>query len=166
MNSNTVNTLNQYLTFTLNKELFALDISWVKEILSNVCITKVPRMPKYILGVINVRGHAIPVVDLHAKFETGKSNISSETCVIIIEVEMADEVVVIGALADTVQEVIELKDDQINPPPKIGTSIDTKFLKGFGKKDEGFIIILDTNCVFADEEIETIKATTNCKENN
>ncbi len=150
--------LNQYLTFTLADELFALDIAWVKEILSDIKITKIPRMPHFIMGVINVRGHAMPVINLHRKFGMQDTPLTNETCVIIAEIEMGDEMVVIGALADTVQEVLELKPDQIDPPPKMGTVIDARFMKGFGKHNDEFIIILDINGVFSDEDIEAIQA--------
>lgn len=149
--------LNQYLTFTLTDELFALDIAWVKEILSDVKITKIPKMPHFIMGVINVRGHAMPVINLHRKFGMPDAPLTNETCVIITEIEMGGEMVVIGALADTVQEVLELKPDQIDPPPKMGTAIDARFMKGFGKHNEAFIIILDINGVFTDEDIEAVQ---------
>jgi purine-binding chemotaxis protein CheW len=149
--------LNQYLTFTLSEELFALDIAWVKEILSDVKITKIPRMPHFIMGVINVRGHAMPVINLHRKFGMPDAPLTNETCVIITEINLDNEIVVIGALADTVQEVMELKPDQIDPPPKMGAAIDTRFMKGFGKHNDAFIIILDINGVFSDEDIEALQ---------
>ena len=149
--------LNQYLTFTLSEELFALDIAWVKEILSDVKITKIPRMPHFIMGVINVRGHAMPVINLHRKFGMPDAPLTNETCVIITEIDLDDEMVVIGALADTVQEVLELKPDQIDPPPRMGAAIDARFMKGFGKHNDAFIIILDINGVFTDEDIEAVQ---------
>ena len=153
-----VSGLHQYLTFTLDEELFALDITSVREILDDTNITRIPRTPPFMRGVINLRGHAVPVVDLRLKFGFPKTEFTVNTCVIIVEMLVDDEQVVIGALADDVQEVVEMNPDQIDPPPRMGAAIDTAFIKGMGKRDEQFVIILDVNCIFSEAEIKVVAA--------
>lgn len=145
--------LNQYLTFTLGEEIFALDISFVREILDDTNITRIPRTPPSMRGVLNVRGHAVPVVDLRRKFGMSSTEMTVNTCVIITEVTIDDDMAQVGALADTVQEVLEILPAQIDPPPQMGTSIDTRFIRGMAKKDNRFIIILDVNRIFSSEEL-------------
>ena len=148
--------LHQYLTFTLGSELFALDIGWVKEILDDKNITKIPRTPDFVRGVINVRGRAIPVVDLRLKFGMPATELATNTCVIIAEVEMQGEKVVMGALADAVQEVLELRPDDIEPAPRLGSAIDVEFIQAIGKHNSKFIIILDINKVFSPDELADV----------
>jgi purine-binding chemotaxis protein CheW len=144
--------LNQYLTFTLGDELFAIDISSVREILDDKKITKVPRTPPYMRGVLNLRGHAVPVVDLRLKFGMSATAMTVNTCVIITEIALDNEHVVIGALADSVQEVVEIEPGQIDPPPRMGTAINAKFIHGMGKRNERFIMILNIDQVFEDAD--------------
>ncbi len=151
------NEINQYLTFTLDQELFALDIFSVREVLEYTQITRVPRTPAYMRGIINVRGNAVPVIDLNMKFGRSKTEQTINTSIIIVEVEMESETVTIGALADSVREVFEMREDQIDPPPKMGTAIRADFIKGMGKQDDDFIMILDINKVFSAEELAAIR---------
>ncbi len=146
----------QYLTFVLDSELFALDITRVREVLEFHEVTKVPRMPAYMRGVINLRGAVVPVLDLKQKFGMGATAQTVDTCVIITEVDLEGEQVVIGALADAVQEVFDLDPSQVEPPPKIGTRLDTTFIQGMGKKDEQFVILLDIDRVFSADEVLAI----------
>ena len=143
----------QYLTFKLDDEIFALDVGKVREVLEHTKITKVPRTPDFMLGVINLRGSVVPVVDMRLKFDMEKTEKTVNTCIIITEVQMDEEITVLGALADSVQEVIDLEPEQIEPAPRIGTSINTDFIKGMGKSDEHFTMILDIDKVFSAEEI-------------
>lgn len=145
--------LNQYLTLTLADELFALNINSVREILEMTDITKIPRTPDYMRGVINLRGHAVPVVDLRSKFGMPATEPTVNTCIIITEIAQDGASMQIGALADSVQEVLELGPETIDPPPRMGTSIDTDFIRGMGKHDDQFIIILDIDRVFSIEEL-------------
>ncbi len=144
---------NQYLTFTLDRELFALDIASVREVLELVNITRVPRTPDYIRGVINLRGRAVPVVDLKKQFGLGETARTVNTCIIIVEVSLDGEWTALGALADSVQEVYEMETSQIEPPPRMGTPIKADFIRGMGKTGEQFIIILDINKVFTSLEL-------------
>jgi purine-binding chemotaxis protein CheW len=144
---------SQYLTFKLDDEVFALDISKVREVLDFTAVAKVPRTPDFMLGVINLRGSVVPVVDMRIKFAMSATETTVNTCIIIVEIELDGETTMLGALADSVQEVIDLEPDQIEPPPRIGTRLDTRFIKGMGKRDSEFIIILDIDKVFSVDEL-------------
>lgn len=151
--------MTQYLSFKLEDEIFALDISKVREVLDLTTITKVPRTPEFMRGVINLRGGVVPVVDMRLKFGMSRTERTVNTCIIIVEVTLDDETTVLGALADMVQEVFELEPGQIEPAPRIGTFLDTGFLKGMGKRHEQFILILDIDRVFSSEELALVQAT-------
>ncbi len=150
--------ITQYLTFKLEDEVFALDIGKVREVLDFTSITKVPRTPDFMRGVINLRGSVVPVVDLRLKFGMPKTEKTVNTCIIIVEVTVDNETTILGALADSVQEVLDLEPGHIEPAPKIGTRLNTEFIKGMGKRDNQFIIILDIDKVFSAGEIEMARA--------
>ncbi len=152
-----VTVTTQYLTFKLDEEVFALDISKVREVLDYTTITKVPKTPEFMRGVINLRGSVVPVVDLRLKLGMTQTEKTVNTCIIITEVMVADETVVLGVLADSVQEVVDLEPGQIEPAPKIGTTLRTEFIKGMGKQNENFIIILDIDQVFSAEELALVQ---------
>lgn len=147
------NETGQYLTYKLADEIFALDIAKVREVLDFTSITKVPQTPPYMCGVINLRGSVVPVIDMRLKFGMSKTEQTVNTCIIITEIQLEDETTVLGALADSVQEVLNLGAGQIEPPPKIGTGLNTDFIKGMGKQDDQFIIILDIDKVFSADEL-------------
>ncbi len=153
-----INETTQYLTFKLEGEVFALDISKVREVLDFTTITKVPRTPEFMRGVINLRGNVVPVVDMRLKFGMTKTENTVNTCIIIVETSLDGEMTVLGALADVVQEVMELGSGQIEPAPKIGARLKTDFIQGMGKRDEGFIIILDIDRVFSADELALVQA--------
>ena len=146
----------QYLTFMLADEVFAVDVARVREILEITSITKVPQVPDFMRGVINLRGCVVPVIDLRLKFAMQETAQTVNTCIIVVEVEMGGESIVLGALADSVQEVIEMEPSQIEAAPHIGTHLQTEFLKGMGKLDSNFIMILDIDKVFNSEELANI----------
>lgn len=149
---------SQYLTFKLDNEIYAMDITTVREVLDIIPITKVPQMPDFMCGVINLRGGVVPVVDLRLKFGLKKSESLKETCIVIIEVVLDGEQTILGILVDSVLEVISLEPEQIDPPPRIGTRLKTEFIRGMGKKDTEFIIILETTKVFSAQELAIIQA--------
>ena len=149
----------QYLTFKLDDEVFALDITKVREVLDFTTVTKVPRTPDFMRGVINLRGSVVPVVDLRLKFGMTKTEKTVNTCIIIVEVNVDNETTILGALADSVQEVMDLGSDHIEPAPKIGTKLNTEFIKGMGKHNDGFVIILDIDRVFSTDELAGIGTT-------
>jgi len=150
---------NQYLTFKLADEVYALDISKVREVLEFTSVTKVPRTPEFMRGVINLRGGVVPVVDMRLKFGMSRTEKSINTCVVIVEIEVDGEKTVLGAMVDSVQEVIELEPAQIEPPPKIGLRLKTDFIKGMGKHNEQFLIILDIDRVFSTDELMLVQET-------
>ena len=150
-------TINQYLTFKLEEETYALDISRVHSVLDFEKITKVPKIPDFMRGVINLRGSVVPIVDLKLKFGLPLTEKTIDTCVIIVEIVLDNEPTVLGILADSVQEVINLETSQIEPPPKIGTRLRTEFITGMGKKDDEFIILLDLDKVFTLEELSMVQ---------
>ncbi len=143
----------QYLTFQLGEEVFALDVCHVGEILEFTTVTKVPSTPDYMRGVINLRGSVVPVLDMKLKFGLTAIEKTVNTCVIVVEIPCEGETTVSGALVDSVQEVFELERDQIEPVPKIGAKLKTGFVKGMGKKDGHFVIILDIDKVFSSDEL-------------
>ena len=147
----------QYLTFRLGEEVFALDIAQVREVLDYTAITRVPRMPDFMRGVINLRGSVVPVVDLRLRFGMGATERTVNTCVIIAEVQVQGECTLLGALADSVQEVIDLEPGQIDPPPRLGGSVRAEFIRGMGKRDERFVIILDVDRVFSAGELALVQ---------
>lgn len=151
--------LHQYLTFHLGEEIFALDIGSVREIIDDKNFTKIPRTPEFMRGVINLRGHAVPVVDLRLKFGMSKTALSVNTCAIITDIPVGNGSVQIGALADSVEEVVEIKPEDIDSAPSMGTAIDSAFIKGMGKRDKRFIIILDEEHFLSDVEFNMTGGT-------
>jgi len=150
----------QYLTFTLEDEDFALEISKVREVLDYTTITRVPRMPDFMRGVINLRGNVVPVIDLRLKLGMSATEKTVDTCIVIVEIDVDGEMTQMGALADSVQEVIELHPDQISPPPKLGTKLNTEFIRGMGKQQEDkFLIILHIDRVLSTDELAMIQST-------
>lgn len=143
----------QYLTFQLGEEVFALGVSNVREILEFTTVIKVPKTPEFMRGVINLRGSVVPVLDMRLKFGLTRTEKTVDTCIIVVEVSFEGENTIIGALVDSVQEVFDLEPDQVEPAPKIGTQLKTEFIKGMGKRDDHFIIILDIDKVFSSEEL-------------
>ena len=148
----------QYLTFKLGEEMFALDIAKVREVLDFTTVTRVPRTPGFMRGVINLRGSVVPVVDLRLKFGMTRTESGVNTCIIITEVTVDGDRTVLGALADSVQEVIDLVPGDVSPAPRIGTRINTEFIQGMGKRDDRFIILLDIDRVFSTEELALVQA--------
>jgi purine-binding chemotaxis protein CheW len=159
MSVSSITDTRQYLTFLLGEEVFALDVSHVREILEFTTVTKVPKTPDYMRGVINLRGSVVPVLDMRLKFGLMEIEKTVNTCIIVVEVSCEGETTIIGALVDSVQEVFELEQGQIEPPPKIGTQLKTDFVKGMGKKGDRFVIILDIDKMFSSEELADVQET-------
>ncbi len=153
------NTTLQYLTFALGEEVFALETGSVREVIELVSVTRIPKTPPFMRGVINLRGHAVPVVDLRIKFDMPNVADTVNTCIIIVDVEVEGENCYMGAIVDSVREVFEMTSDQINPPPRMGTSIRADFIRGMGKQNEEFIMILDIGKVFSPEELQVMRGT-------
>ena len=153
----------QYLTFKLADEVFAIEVSKVREVLDFTTITKIPRTPDFMSGVINLRGNVVPVVDLRLCFEMSKTQKTVNTCIVVVEMLIEGESTIIGALADSVEEVIDLEPEHIQPAPKMGTQIRTEFIKGMGTRDAQFIMILDIDRVFSAEELSAVRSAEGSK---
>jgi purine-binding chemotaxis protein CheW len=147
---------NQYLTFVLGRETFALGILSIKEILEYSEPTEIPMMPAFIRGVVNLRGAAVPVVDLGARFGRPSAPVTKKTCVVIIETRVGDESHTLGVMVDSVNEVLEIPDSDIEPAPSFGASIRADFIQGMGKVRGKFVIILDVDRVLNIEELEML----------
>ncbi len=144
---------SQYLSFTLRNEDFAVEIFKVREVLDVATLTKIPRMPKYLCGVINLRGNVVPVVDLGLKLGMPPVEKTINTCIMIMEITVEDaaEAVLMGVLTDAVQAVLDLDSANIEDVPPMGTNLNTDFIKGMGRHDEKFLILLDIDKVLASE---------------
>ncbi len=157
MSASSITETSQYLTFKLDDEVFAVDVANVREILDLTPITKIPGTPDFMRGIINVRGNVVPVVDMRLKFSMSMSEATVNTCIVVLEVIIEDDVVVLGALVDSVQEVFELEPDQIEMAPKIGTKWRTELIKGIGKRNNEMIIIIDIAKAFSFDELSVIQ---------
>ena len=145
---------HQYLTFMLGREAFALGILSIKEILEYSAPTEIPMMPPYIRGVVNLRGAAVPVIDLCARFNRPATSVTKKTCIVIVETALGDQRHVIGVLVDAVNEVLEIPSTEIEPPPSFGATIRADFISGMGKVKGKFVIILDLDRIVSEEDLE------------
>lgn len=143
----------QYLTFMLGSEVFAIGILTIKEIIEYGQLTEVPMTPDFIRGVINLRGAVVPVVDLTARFGRKSAEVTRRTCIIIIEVTADDETNVVGVVVDAVNEVLEIPASEIEPPPAFGAKIRTDFIQGMGKVNGKFVILLEVGKVLSVEDL-------------
>ncbi len=150
--------MQQYLTFLLGGEVFALSIQSVKEILQYTAPTSVPMMPECIRGVINLRGSVVPVMDLAVRFGRPVSTVGRRTCIVILELAVDGVTHRFGLLADAASEVLEIAADAIEPVPEFGVRIDSRFVAGLGKVAEKFVVILDASQLLMLDEIGALPA--------
>ena len=143
----------QYLTFMLGGEMFAITIVGIKEIIEYAGLTPVPMMPSCILGVMNLRGSVVPVMDLSARFGKPTTALTKRTCIVIVEVAAGDVSHDMGILVDAVNAVLEIPTSEIEPAPAFGAKIRTDFMEGMGKVNGKFVILLNINRVLSVEEI-------------
>lgn len=158
METLTANDVTQYLTFRLGDEVYGLDVIHIKEVLGVPRITRVPRMPEYLSRVINLRGNVVPVLDVRQKFGLGVTTITDNTSIIVTELtglfhDGEAETITVGLFSDGVEEVVDIETSHIEPPPKIGVSIDTSFISGMGKLGDSFVILLDLTKLFTEREL-------------
>ncbi len=144
---------HHYLTFQLDSEWYAIEVLNIEEVLEYQHISRVPKMPAFMRGVINVRGNVVPVVDLRYKFGLTITEPGVDTSIIVLEVSLAGDTIRIATIADSVEEVVEISAEQVEPTPRIGTKLDTDFIEGIGKLDERFVVILDTDKIFSTQDI-------------
>ena len=148
----TLRAIASYITLKLGDELFAIDVAHVREVLDRSEITRVPTAPPYMRGVVNVRGAAVPVVDLRHRFGLPPADDTVNTRIVVLELPLDGELAVVGGLADSVHEVLELERSQIREPPRIAMRWRADMIEGLGKKGEQFIIVLDIARVFTTED--------------
>ena len=148
---------NQFLTFGIDGDVYAIPVSKVQEVLEYIKPVRLPKTAPYLKGLINIRGTGIPVVDLRMRFDMPELEVTSDTAIIVVEIfQGTGDMLIIGALTDEVHEVIELDPDQQEPAPRLGSKIDVNFIKSIGKKDGSFIIILDVDKIFSQDETAAI----------
>ncbi|MGB0370049.1 MAG: chemotaxis protein CheW [Opitutales bacterium] len=143
----------QYITFKLGDETFAVSVHQVREVLDITEFARIPNAPDYMRGVVNVRGSAIPVVDLRKKFGLPSTEPSDDSRIVIIELQTEDEVCVVGGMADSVKEVLELRSSDIDEPPKLGVNWHSEFIQGLGKQGDEFIILLNMQHLFEMDDL-------------
>lgn len=149
--------LQQYLTFMLGRETFAMGILAIKEIIEYGQLTEVPRMPAFIRGVINLRGAVVPVIDLGARFGKQVTQVGRRTCIVILEVIGEDgSKQDVGVMVDAVNAVLEIAATDIEPPPSFGAAIRADFISGMGKVNDRFMIILNVDRVLSLDELAAL----------
>jgi purine-binding chemotaxis protein CheW len=146
----------QYLTFTLGEEVFAMDIRTVREIIQHTTMTTVPLMPAFLRGVINLRGAVVPVIDLQSRLGRTCAAVGKKTCVVIFDATTEGERTELGLLVDSVSEVIDIAPADIEEPPQFGASIRRDFIRGMGKVDGNFIVILESERALNVDEMALI----------
>jgi purine-binding chemotaxis protein CheW len=151
------NGVKTFLSFKLSEEVFAINVSKVINILEMSHITRIPKAPEFMKGVINLRGTVLPVVDLRIKFGLPEKEITVDTSIIVLSIDLNGEPILIGTLVDAVREVLELKINEIAPAPTIGTKYNSGFIQGMWRTDEKFIMILDIDKVFSTDEVLDFK---------
>jgi purine-binding chemotaxis protein CheW len=149
---------DQYLTFLLGGEMYAIGILRIKEIIEYGHLTTVPMMPTFIRGVINLRGAVVPVVDLSARFGRQASQVTRRSCIVIIEASAGEETQDVGVVVDSVSEVLEIPATEIEPAPSFGARIRADFIQGMGKIDGKFVILLDVDKVLSVDEMAMLSA--------
>ncbi|TAH56001.1 MAG: chemotaxis protein CheW [Treponema sp.] len=157
----TASTIHQYLTFRLAQEQYAINVGSIKEVLGVPKVTRIPKMPDFMCGIINLRGTVVPVIDLCKKFGIGEVTHTPDTGIIVTEITPSadsEELLIIGVYSDVVQKVITIEPESIEPPPKIGIAIDTAFIQGMGHVDNEFIIILNINKILSGSELLELQA--------
>jgi purine-binding chemotaxis protein CheW len=153
--------VNQYLSFELSGENYAIPVTHIREVLLVPKITRIPRMPDFMRGIINLRGSVVPVLDLRLKFGIGETVVSESTAIIVVEVRLGDleaDMLRLGIFTDSVKKVITLGRDDIEPPPKIGAKINNAFILGMGHVDDGFLVILDIKEILTDEDMRLFES--------
>jgi purine-binding chemotaxis protein CheW len=147
----------QYLTFRCGEELFGVEILYVREIKGYSAPTTIPMMPRSVLGVINLRGNVLPIVDLNLRFGREKTKVTKRTCIVIIELQKENDSVSIGLLVDAVSEVVDIPLEEVEKAPSFGTKIRNDFIGGIGKMENQFVILLDINFVLSIDELSILE---------
>jgi purine-binding chemotaxis protein CheW len=160
-----VTTLNSFLTFRLGDELFAASVTKVIEILEIPKITRVPRSPEFIRGVVNLRGNVLSVVDSRIKFGLPAVDDTINTCIVVINVNVDGQNLTMGLIVDAVKEVMEIEDGQVQAVPEIGSKYKSEFIEGMVKSDEQFIMILNVDQLFSESDASLLNELTESQNN-
>jgi len=153
MPANQIMKTHSYLLFKIGDESFAANVTKVESILELTKITKIPKTEKYVLGVINLRGTILPIVDIKLKFGMELTQFTSNTCILVMDIQLDSKPVKIGALVDSVLEVIEINDHEILPPPSLGSYYQSDFIEGMYRTDDSFVMLLDIESLFSSNEL-------------
>jgi purine-binding chemotaxis protein CheW len=153
MSKNKNNASNSYLTFKLGEEKFGVHVGQVLNILEMTRVTEVPKAPDFMKGVINLRGMVLPVIDSRIKFGLPETEYTKNTCIVVMDLQLEDETVHIGAIVDEVLSVIEIEPGQIEPAPSIGQQYHSEFIEGMARVEEEFVMLLDMQKVLSEDEI-------------
>ena len=151
--------IDSYLTFRMNDEHFAVSVGKVTELLEMLPITHVPKSPEFMRGVINLRGAVVPVIDTRVKFSLPTASDTIDTCIVVINISQDSDTVKIGAIVDSVSEVIEIAGEKILALPAVGNKENSQFIQGVIKLDEKFIMVLDVDKVFTNDDVISINMT-------
>lgn len=146
----------KFLTFELAGEEYAVEILKVQEIIGMMTVTFIPKMPEFVKGVINLRGKVIPVIDLRIQFFMPEKEYTEKTCIIVVQIKNAEKETVMGVIVDEVYEVLDIDRQQIEPPPSLGTNVDTQFMIGIGKVGEKVVTILDIDQVLSGNQLDLL----------
>jgi len=160
MNIDSLSQINSYLSFKLGDDEFAAHVSKVLNILEMIKITPVPRSPEYMKGVVNLRGTVLPIIDTRIKFGMTPTEYTQNTCIVVMDILMDKDTIQLGALVDSVVSVIEIENNQIQPPPSLGSKYKSEFILGVAKVEEHFIMILDMDKVFSSDELIMVMEST------
>jgi purine-binding chemotaxis protein CheW len=147
----------KYLTFMLDNVEYGVWILKIKEIIGMMPITSVPQTPDYVMGVINLRGKVIPVIDLRLRFGLEPQDYNDRTCIIVVEMAVEDTTVQVGIIVDAVSEVLNIKQDDIEPPPSFGVKVNTEYISGMAKLNGGVKMLLHIDRVLSEEELIEVK---------
>jgi purine-binding chemotaxis protein CheW len=163
MGDTTAGSGNQYLTFVMGSEDYAISVTGVSEVLTVPKVTRLPRMPDFMRGVVNLRGSVVPILDLKRKFGGEETLITPETAIVVVEIPLerdsgAAGVLRLGIFADSVKKVVTIASSEIEPPPRIGSRIKTSFIQGMGRIGEEFIVILNMREILTDEDLARVES--------
>ena len=148
----------QYLIVQLQAEPFGVDITAVREIIAYVVPTQIPMMPDFVVGVINLRGQVVPVIDIALRFGRPATAIHKRSCIIIVDLQEGESRQRLGVIVDAVNEVLEFPGEQIEPAPQFGAGLRTEFIRGMGKVANQFIVLLEMARVLSMDEMAELAA--------